>query len=424
MSREEDEIVVVPKKELDKRDGLIKSLEAKCQKMKADFSRYKERVEDREEEIRRKAGGELASRLLTVADTLDRAMDSHEVDGGCEVVERMREGTQSNLGMTYNQLLNALGVTPIAPSPGERFNDELHTAIETTPNCFLPDKAVVSLVRKGYMLNGELIRPAEVVISRGGEPGEEEVKAEAASKPESILSKFLSGFTSRVFKRKFEELKERGQELEGREHELSQNEEMLRRSVKELDAREEEFKKRAEEWVKRKEAEESKVHELEQRKEALNVELEGLKRQLRVIHENLNELDAKKDKMVIESIALSRYNEELLAEKEKLLNEMEKRERTKESVNAELMEIEERKAKSSEELLKMEEELWRTRESVNAELREAEERRAKSAEELFKVEEELQKTKELLNSELKEKEKEKREEKSNVLPFVDIEMPC
>ena len=58
----------------------------------------------------------------------------------------MIDGTRSNLEMTYNQLLTALGVTPIAPSSGEWLNDELHTAVETRPNAFLPDKAIVSLV--------------------------------------------------------------------------------------------------------------------------------------------------------------------------------------------------------------------------------------------------------------------------------------
>ena len=380
MPREEDEIVVVPKKELDEKEELIKSLEARSQKMKSDFSRYKERVEDREEAIRRKAYSELASRLLSVVDTLDRAKDSYKTDSGCEVVEKITEGTRSNLEITFNQLLNTLEITSIAPSAGERFNDELHTAIETTPNDFLPDKSIVSLVRKGYMLNGELIRPAEVVISRGGEAGEEKAEAEAKSRRESILSKFLRNVESRVFKRKFKELEERKRELEEREDELGKNEEMLRNSVRELDTREEEFKTRMEEWTKRKEEEESRIHELEQHKEALIAELEGLKRQLRTIHENLNALDVKKDKVAIESIALSRYNKELSEQKEELLKEIEEMESARESINAELREIEERLAKGSEEILKMEEELWRTRESANAKLREMEERKKEGEE--------------------------------------------
>ena len=379
----ENEIVLVSKKEMDEKDELIASLKAKAQKMKSDFSRYKERARDSEEAIRREASGEIARQLLSVADTLERAMYSSETGDGCEVVERVVEGTKSNLGMTYNQLLSALGVIPIAPSEGERFDFELHTAIEATQNPLLPDKTILSLVRKGYMLNGELIRPAEVVISRGGgEPGEEATKAEVT--PETMFSKFLRRFESRVFKRQFKELEEREQRLEEQNREISQNEETLRNSVKELDAREEEFEKKVEEWTKTKEEEESAVHELEQRKELLILEVEESTRQLAVIHEKSGELNAKKDKIVVESIALSRYNEELSEEREKLLNEIKEMERRKESLDADLNEIEERIAWSGEEQLRMEE------------------RRTKSAEELSLVEEDLQRVKETLNAELSE----------------------
>ena len=304
MQRETDEMVVVPKKELDEKEETILSLEAKCQKMKSDFTRYKERIEDNEKATREKMRGELAKRLLSVADTLDRAMNSYKTDSGCEVVEKMAEGTRSNLKMTFNQLLNALEVTSIAPPSGERFNDELHTAIDTTPNNFLPDKTIVSLVRNGYMLNGELIRPAEVVISRYDEQKEE-------AKSESILTKFLRSFESKLFKRKFKE-------LNAREVELSKNEELLRRTVKDIDAGEEEFKKRIRDWENRRVAEESQVNELIQSKEVLNNEFERFKSQLYTIQAELNEMVAEKEKIAIECIALNRHNEELLKEEEEL----------------------------------------------------------------------------------------------------------
>ena len=110
---EENELVVVPKGELVEKNDLIKSAEEKCQKLKSDFTRYKKRVEDREEAVSGKVHGELARRLLSVADSLDRAMDSYNTnqDSGFELVEKMLDGTRDNLEMTYNQLLSSLGVT-------------------------------------------------------------------------------------------------------------------------------------------------------------------------------------------------------------------------------------------------------------------------------------------------------------------------
>ncbi len=323
---QENELVVVPKEELAEKDDLIKSAEEKCQKLKSDFARYKKRVADREEEVSGKVQGDLARQLLSVADSLDRALDSYNTnpDNDFAFVDNILARTKNNLELTYNQLLHSLGVTPIAPSAGERFNDELHTAIEATPNTFLPDKTVISLVRKGYTLNGELIRPAEVVISKGGEAGEEGKAKYTKSK--GILSKFLRGFELRVFRRKYVE-------LDKRERELSQNEAMLQKMAKELDARGVELKKQTEEVVKRRETEESRIHELEQNRDVLNIELGDIKKQLRTIREALTELETKKEKTVIEDIALNRYNKELLEEKEKVLKEIEELKRAKESLN-------------------------------------------------------------------------------------------
>jgi len=367
----------------------LKALEEQCQRLKSDFTRYKERVKDDEEKTREKVQSELARRLLSVVDTLDRAVNGYGADtetvNPCEVVEKILDGTKNNLSMTYNQLVDTLGVTPVTPTPGERFNDELHTAVETTENNFLQDKTIVSLVRKGYMLNGDLIRPAEVVISRMVEPLEETAKVDSEVKPKrkGILSKLVLGFESRVFKRGYKKLEEREQELKERNHDLYTNEELFRVTIRELNIRAEEFKNRVEEWTKRKEAEESGVQELEQSIDALKAEFADTKRQLSTLRDGLNEAEAEKEKIVIESIAVNNYIEERLAEKGVLLTEIDEIEVRKDSLNSKLMAIEERKAASSEELAQLRAELERAKETLNALLKETEEAREKSKDEPF-----------------------------------------
>ena len=388
-----NEIIVVSKKEMDEKDELIASLKVKAEKMKSDFARYKERTQNEGEAIRRKTSGELVRQLLTVVDTLERAVYSYDRGaggaGGCEVVDRMVEGTRSSMEMTYNQLLDASGIVPIAPSAGERFDDELHTAIETTQDPLLPDKTILSLVRKGYMLNNELIRPAEVVISRGGgEPvdggrdGENDgAKRTREAKPGTIISRFMRRFVKRSLEVELTEIAEREQKLGERARELVRNEEILRSSVKELDLQESEFKKIEEEWTKRKEESELGVLELEQRKEVLKSEIRESKRQLSAITETLNELRVNKDKIVIESIALGRYNEELSEERGKSSNEIHEMEGKREALNYELTDMGERRAWNIEERSKMEQKI------------------AELDEKLSMSERELQKAKELVNAE-------------------------
>ncbi|MEA3325074.1 MAG: nucleotide exchange factor GrpE [Euryarchaeota archaeon] len=391
-----NEIIVVSKKEMDEKDELIASLKIKAEKMKSDFARYKERTQNEGEAIRRKTSGELARQLLIVADTLERAVYNYEGDaggvGGCEVVDRMVEGSRSSMEMTYNQLLDASGIAPIAPSAGERFDDELHTAIETTHDPLLPDKTIMSLIRKGYMLNNELIRPAEVIISRGGgEPVEggrdgenDETERTRESKPGTMISRFMRRFVKKSLEAELKEIGDKEQKLEERARELVRNEEILRSSVKELDLRENEFKKREEEWTKRKEEAESGVLELEQRDEVLKAEIKESKKQLSAITDTLNEQMVNKDKIVVESIALGRYNEELSEEREKLLNEINEMERKREALNYELADMGERRAWNIEEESKMGEKI------------------AEIDEKLSMSERELQKSKELVNVESEE----------------------
>lgn len=385
-----NEIIVVSKKDMDEKDELIASLKVKAEKMKSDFARYKERTQNEGEAIRRKTSGELVRQLLTVADTLERAVYSYEGDarGGCEVVDRMVEGTRSSMEMTYNQLLDASGIVPIAPSAGERFDDELHTAIEITQDPLLPDKTILSLVRKGYMLNNELIRPAEVIISRGGgEPveeardGEKDDEKRTEAKPGTVMSRFMRRFVKRSLEAELKEIAERERKLEERSRELVRNEEILRSSVKELDLRENEFKKREEEWTKRKEDAESGVLELEQRKKVLETEIGGSKRQLSAITDTLNEQRVNKDKIVVESIALGRYNVELSEERGKLLNEINAMEGKREAIHYELADMEEKKAGDIEEQSEMAQKI------------------AELDEKLSTSERELQKAKELVNAE-------------------------
>jgi len=385
-----NEIIVVSKKDMDEKDELIASLKVKAEKMKSDFARYKERTQNEGEAIRRKTSGELVRQLLTVADTLERAVYSYEGDvrGGCEVVDRMVEGTRSSMEMTYNQLLDASGIVPIAPSAGERFDDELHTAIEIAQDPLLPDKTILSLVRKGYMLNNELIRPAEVIISRGGgEPveeardGEKDNEKRTEAKPGTVMSRFMRRFVKRSLEAELKEIAERERKLEERSRELVRNEEILRSSVKELDLRENEFKKREEEWTKRKEDAESGVLELEQRKKLLETEIGGSKRQLSAITDTLNEQRVNKDKIVVESIALGRYNVELSEERGKLLNDIDGAKGKREALHYELADMEEKKAGDIEAQSEMAQKI------------------AELDEKLSTSERELQKAKELANAE-------------------------
>jgi molecular chaperone GrpE len=104
---------------------------------------------------------ELLEKVLEVMDNLDRAM-SYEASLD-------QESLQQGLRMVHwqlEELLRTEGLTPVA-TVGEQFDPRVHDAVETVASPEHPEGTVVEEVRKGYLLGGEMMRPARVKVSSG-----------------------------------------------------------------------------------------------------------------------------------------------------------------------------------------------------------------------------------------------------------------
>jgi molecular chaperone GrpE len=51
---------------------------------------------------------------------------------------------------------------------GDRFDPELHEAISVQESDEVPDRTVLDVARSGYRHGERVMRPAQVVVSRGG----------------------------------------------------------------------------------------------------------------------------------------------------------------------------------------------------------------------------------------------------------------
>ena len=102
----------------------------------------------------------LAGELLSVADSLEMALET----GSQAPAETLLEGGRA----TLKQLLAALekyGVKVVSPE-GEPFNPELHEAISMQESATAEPNSVLIVAQRGYQLNGRLLRPARVVVAR------------------------------------------------------------------------------------------------------------------------------------------------------------------------------------------------------------------------------------------------------------------
>ena len=126
----------------------------------AELENYRRRVA-REVETARQFGAErLASGLLPVVDSLELALSNADRADVATLVE----GQQATLRLLAKALEGA-GITELDPA-GQPFDPERHEAMAVQPTAEQPPDTVLTVVQKGYVLNGRLLRPARVIVSR------------------------------------------------------------------------------------------------------------------------------------------------------------------------------------------------------------------------------------------------------------------
>ena len=97
--------------------------------------------------------------LLAVRDTLEMGLAS--VEGAS--IESLIEGKEATLKL-LTTVLQQFGIEEVDPA-GEPFDPELHAAISMQPSDTAEPGSVLTVVQKGYTLNGRLLRPAMVIVA-------------------------------------------------------------------------------------------------------------------------------------------------------------------------------------------------------------------------------------------------------------------
>jgi molecular chaperone GrpE len=100
-----------------------------------------------------------AESLLPVMDSLEAALANKEASPGA-----LRDGVELTLRQ-LSQALEKSRVTPIAPTPGERFDPHRHQAVAAVEADSEPN-TVVTVMQKGYHLHDRILRPALVTVAK------------------------------------------------------------------------------------------------------------------------------------------------------------------------------------------------------------------------------------------------------------------
>ncbi len=128
----------------------------------ADAQNVKRRAEQDVERARKFALEQFTRDLLPVVDNLERALEA--ASGDDEAVKPIAEGVALTL-KSFLDVLEKAHVEVINPL-GEPFDPNLHQAMSMVENADVEPNSVVAVMQKGYTLNGRLVRPAMVMVSK------------------------------------------------------------------------------------------------------------------------------------------------------------------------------------------------------------------------------------------------------------------
>jgi len=103
-----------------------------------------------------------ANELLPVIDNMDRAVEFADKEN--EALKPVIEGIELTL-KSFTDALAKFNVEVVNPQ-GEKFNAEFHQAMTMQPSEDVEPNTVIAVMQKGYTLNGRLLRPAMVMVSK------------------------------------------------------------------------------------------------------------------------------------------------------------------------------------------------------------------------------------------------------------------
>jgi len=141
-------------KSLEKEVSDLKNIAARAQ---ADLVNYRNRMKIELLEIEKKTIKNFALKILSVIDDIDLAIDNSK-----ESSKELLEDGLKNIRNKFESLLKQKNINIIEEN--DNFDPYIHEAILKTESDF-EDGSILNVLRNGYVMNDEVIRPTQVEIA-------------------------------------------------------------------------------------------------------------------------------------------------------------------------------------------------------------------------------------------------------------------
>ena len=165
----EEESKVEEKKELTPMEQLQEQLRLKDEEIanqkdtflreKAELENFKKRLTKEKDDFVQFANERLLQELIQIEDNLERALEVPNA-----TLESLKEGVEM-IQKQFSTFLKNQKVEPIE-AIGKAFDPTLHEVLNQQESEEHEENTVIEEYSKGYTLNGRILRPAKVVISK------------------------------------------------------------------------------------------------------------------------------------------------------------------------------------------------------------------------------------------------------------------
>ena len=142
--------------------ALLRDAEDRVLRTQAELENFRKRSRRELEDSHRYREIDLLRDLLPVLDNVNRAIEAAETTAD---VQSLTAGFRMT-GQLLEKLIVLHGCKPIE-ADGQPFDPAVHDAILQQTVAGTPPGTVVGVATKGYTLHGRVVRPAQVLVSKG-----------------------------------------------------------------------------------------------------------------------------------------------------------------------------------------------------------------------------------------------------------------
>jgi molecular chaperone GrpE len=171
-----DPIAVLTAENNDLRDRYVR--------LAAEMENLRKRTAREKADMAKYAISDFARDVLTISDNFQRAISavSPEAAENDETLRGFLDGVEMN-ERELQKVLERHGVSKLDPK-GEKFDPNMHQAVQQVDNPDLPNNTVCDVYQVGYMIADRVLRHAVVAVAKGGPKASTATPAEDTKTPE------------------------------------------------------------------------------------------------------------------------------------------------------------------------------------------------------------------------------------------------